>query len=42
MTRALGDPGRDEPRWLAELRGKLTEKARAHRQMVINAAAQAG
>jgi Ser/Thr protein kinase RdoA (MazF antagonist) len=39
ITRALGEPGRDEPGWLAELRGKLTEKARAQRQLVINTAA---
>ena len=42
ITSALGDHGRDEPPWLTELRGKLTEKARAHRQLVINAAARAG
>ena len=42
IARALGDPGRDEPGWLAELRGKLTEKARVHRQLVIYTAAQLG
>jgi Ser/Thr protein kinase RdoA (MazF antagonist) len=42
ITRALGDPGRDEPGWLAQLRDKLSETARAHRQLVINTAAQAG
>jgi Ser/Thr protein kinase RdoA (MazF antagonist) len=42
ITRALGHPGRGEPGWLAELRGKLAEKARAHRQLVINTAAQMG
>lgn len=39
-TRALGGPGQGEPGWMAELRGKLTEKARADRQLVINIAAQ--
>jgi Ser/Thr protein kinase RdoA (MazF antagonist) len=42
ITRALGHPGRDEPGWLAELRDKLTDKARAHRQLVINTAAWVG
>lgn len=42
ITRALGDPGRGEPGWLAELRDKLSEKARTHRQLVINTAAQMG
>jgi Ser/Thr protein kinase RdoA (MazF antagonist) len=41
ITRALGRPGRGEPGWLADLRDKLTRQARAHRQLVINAAAQA-
>jgi len=41
IRRALGRPGQGEPGWMTELRGKLTEKARAHRQLVINTAAQA-
>jgi Ser/Thr protein kinase RdoA (MazF antagonist) len=40
IRRALGDPGRDEPGWLAQLRGKLTETARLHRQLVIRTAGQ--
>jgi hypothetical protein len=31
ITRALGDPGQDEPRWLIQLRDKLTKTARTHR-----------
>lgn len=42
ITRALRGPGHTEPGWLAQLRGRLTEKARAHRQLVVNTAAQAG
>jgi Ser/Thr protein kinase RdoA (MazF antagonist) len=42
IRRALGEPGRGEPDWLAGLRGKLTGKARVHRQLVINTAAQVG
>jgi Ser/Thr protein kinase RdoA (MazF antagonist) len=42
ITRALGDPGVDEPGWLAQLRDKLTETARSHRQLVIHTAAQVG
>lgn len=42
ITRALGDPGRSEPNWMTGLRGKLSEKACAHRQLVINTAAQLG
>jgi len=42
IARALGEPGRGEPEWLAGLRGKLTGKARVHRQLVINTAAQVG
>jgi Ser/Thr protein kinase RdoA (MazF antagonist) len=42
ITHALGDPGRDEPGWLARLRSKLIKTARVHRQLVINTAAQAG
>lgn len=42
ITLATGDPGRNEPGWLAQLRGQLTEKARTQRQTVINAAAQVG
>lgn len=42
ITRALDYRGRDEPGWLAELRGKLTDKASAQRQLVINTAAQVG
>jgi Ser/Thr protein kinase RdoA (MazF antagonist) len=42
ITRALGDPGREEPGWLAQLRSKLIKAARAHRQLVINTAARAG
>jgi Ser/Thr protein kinase RdoA (MazF antagonist) len=40
IARALGDPAGDEPGWLVGLRDKLTETARIHRQLVINAAAQ--
>jgi Ser/Thr protein kinase RdoA (MazF antagonist) len=39
-TRALGRPGQGEPEWMAELRAKLTERARADRQLVIHVAAQ--
>jgi hypothetical protein len=39
VTRALGEPGQQEPDWMAELRGKLSEKARALRRLVISAAA---
>lgn len=42
ITRALGGPGREEPGWLVRLRSKLIKTARAHRQLVINTAAQAG
>ncbi len=40
ISRALGDPGRDEPGWLVQLRDKLTRTARAHRQMAVSAAAR--
>ena len=42
IARALGEPGRGEPEWLAGLRGKLTGKARVHRQLVISTAGQVG
>jgi hypothetical protein len=42
ITRALGDPGRDEPGWLVQLRDKLTMAARTRRRLVINSAAQVG
>jgi hypothetical protein len=41
IKRALGDPGRDGPGWLAQLQGKLTETARLHRQLVIRTAVRA-
>ena len=40
--RALGDPGRDEPGWLAQLQGKLTETARLHRRLVSDQDRRAG
>lgn len=36
ITRALGEPARQEPEWLSELRDALTDMARAHRQLVID------
>ncbi|HEY7432692.1 MAG TPA: phosphotransferase [Streptosporangiaceae bacterium] len=42
ITHAIGDAGQDEPGWLVQLRGKLTERARTLRQTVIAAAAYAG
>jgi Ser/Thr protein kinase RdoA (MazF antagonist) len=42
IARARGGAGKDEPGWLAELRGKLTERVCACRQLVVNTAAQAG
>jgi Ser/Thr protein kinase RdoA (MazF antagonist) len=42
ITRALGEPGPDEPSWMAQLRAKLAGLARAHRQLVLSSAAQAG
>ena len=41
IARALGEPGRDEPGWLAQLRAKLAGRSRALRQLVISSAAHA-
>lgn len=36
ITRALGEPARQEPEWLPELRDALTDMARAHRRLAID------
>jgi Ser/Thr protein kinase RdoA (MazF antagonist) len=36
ITRALGEPARQEPDWLSQLRDDLTDMARAHRRLVID------
>jgi Ser/Thr protein kinase RdoA (MazF antagonist) len=41
IASALGEPDRDEPGWLAQLRAKLAARSRAQRQLVIGSAALA-
>ncbi|WDV56537.1 phosphotransferase [Streptomyces coeruleorubidus] len=42
ITRALGEPARQEPDWLSELRNDLTDMARTHRQLVIDIGQEVG
>lgn len=42
ITRALGEPARQEPDWLSELRDDLTDMARTRRQLVIDVAQEVG
>jgi Ser/Thr protein kinase RdoA (MazF antagonist) len=42
ITRALGEPARQEPGWLSELRADLADLARAHRRLVIDIGREAG
>jgi hypothetical protein len=42
ITRALGEPARQEPGWLSELRADLTDMAHAHRQLVIDIGREVG
>ncbi|MFH8499908.1 phosphotransferase enzyme family protein [Streptomyces coeruleorubidus] len=42
ITRALGEPARQEPGWLSELRADLTDMARTHRQLVIDIGREVG
>jgi Ser/Thr protein kinase RdoA (MazF antagonist) len=42
ITRGLGEPARQEPGWLSELRADLTDMAHAHRQLVIDIGREVG
>jgi Ser/Thr protein kinase RdoA (MazF antagonist) len=42
ITHALGEPARQEPDWLSELRDDLTDMAHAHRQLVIDIGQEVG